>query len=91
MEITVAHYDKAIEHLQLARQQKIDGTESQGCSVCGGCCHPDQCGHNPMYAVVLCQRMAEESRALHDSLHYIAGFNTLMGEQVGPASVILSE
>lgn len=88
MEVTVEQYDKAIEALQAARQQAIDGTQSEGCSVCGGSCHPDQCSFNPMYAVMLCKAIAQESEALHNSLHYLAGFETRMGEGVGPAHVV---
>lgn len=88
---TIEDYDKAIEALQEARKQLFDGTQGEGCGVCGGACWPDHCGHNPMYAVLLCKKIADESVELHNALHYLAGFRTLMGEQVGPASICIYE
>lgn len=89
--ISVKQYDAAINALKLARKQKIDGTEGNGCSICGGSCHPDQCSHNPMYAITCCKNIANTSQALHEQLHYLSGFNTFMGEQIGPASVVPPE
>ena len=89
MKFTIKQYDEAIKNLQLARQQKIDGTEGEGCSVCGGNCHPDQCGFNPLYAMDICARIANQSTELHESLHSLSGFQTWMGETVGPAKVVV--
>jgi len=91
MIFTIDQYDQAIKALQEARQQHIDGTTGQGCSVCGGNCHPDQCGFNPLYAMEICSRIANQSEALHESLHQLSGFQTYMGETVGPAKVVLPE
>lgn len=89
IEFTVAQYDKAIEDLQAARNQKIENTWMNGCSICGGCCHPDTCGFNPLYAMAICSDIASISESLHKSLHYAMGVNTLMGESIGPAKVVM--
>lgn len=88
MRFTVDQYDKAIKALQEARKQIVDGTQDKGCAVCGGNCHPDRCGFNPLYAQYLCNQMSKQSAELHDTLHYLSGFHTYMGESVGVASVI---
>lgn len=87
MRFTIEQYDRAIRHLQDARQQLIDGTQDQGCNVCGGCCHPDHCGHNPLYAQYLCNTISDQANELHETLHRMAGFDTYMGEPVGVARV----
>lgn len=86
---TIKQYDEAIKALQLARQQKIDETTGEGCSICGGNCHPDMCGFNPLYAMDICSRIASQSHDLHESLHQLSGFQTWMGETVGPAKVVI--
>lgn len=86
---SIEQYDQAIEALKCARQQKVEGTEKNGCSVCGGCCHPDTCGHNPLYAMHMCQQITEQSAALHESLHELSGVYTYMGETVGAARVVV--
>lgn len=88
MIFTVEQYDKAIEALKCARQQLIDGTQGKGCSVCGGTCHPDQCGFNPLYAQYLCNHIGEQSKEMHETLHLMSGFHTYMGESVGVARVV---
>ena len=85
---TVEQYDKAIESLQEARKQLVDGTQGEGCGVCGGGCHPDLCGHNPLYAQHLCNTLTDQSYKLHDTLHRMGGFDTFMGESVGIASIV---
>ena len=80
---TVEQYDKAIEALQAARKQLVDGTQSKGCAVCGGACHPDQCGWNPLYAQHLCNTLSDQAHDMHHTLHRMAGFDTYMGESVG--------
>lgn len=84
---SVEQYDKAIEALNCAKQQKIDGTEHLGCSVCGGDCHPEHCGHNPLYAMHLCEQVTKQSKVLHESLHEMSGVYTYMGNVTGPARV----
>lgn len=87
---TVQQYDEAIESLKIARQQLLSGNQSSGCGVCGGNCHPDQCGRNPLYAMKLCADVDKMTRDLHDQLHHIA-LRTHMGEAVGFSRVILPE
>jgi len=91
MRFTEEQYDKAIGALKSAKQQLIDETQDQGCAVCGGSCHPDQCGWNPLYAQYLCNQMSEQSNDLHNTLHKMSGFHTFMGESVGIASVIFNK
>lgn len=88
---TVKQYDQAIEYLKSARQQHLEGTTGNGCGVCGGNCHPDTCGWNPLYAMHLCNEIRKQSSDLHETLHYLSGFNTLMGEPYGPAAVQIPE
>ena len=85
---TIEQYDEAIEALKSARQQLIDGTTNKGCAVCGGSCDPDYCGHNPLYAMKLCETISKQSDELHDTLHQMAGVNTFMGERYGVARVV---
>lgn len=84
---TVEQYDKAIEALTLAKQQLVEGTQGNGCAVCGGCCHPDQCGWNPLYAQYLVASISEQSGELHETLHSLCGVYTYMGEPTGAARV----
>lgn len=84
---TVEQYDQAIEALQAARQQAIDGNYLEGCGVCGDDCNPHQCRHNPLFAMQMCQMLSQQSDQLHSTLHFLAGYDTRMGEQVGPAAV----
>ncbi len=91
MKFSLSQYDKAIENLQLARQQLIDGTQGNGCAVCGGCCHPDQCGHNPLYAMEICKQISAQSYDLHQWLHVLSGYVTHMGETKGPARVCVPD
>lgn len=85
---TIDQYDEAIKSLQAAKQQHIDKTTGEGCSVCGGSCHPDNCGFNPLYAMHLCEETAKNSLDLHESLHILAGFHTRMGERIGVARIV---
>ena len=87
MRFTAEQYDKAIADLELAKAQlEPDGN---CCAVCGSGHMAWDCGHNPLVAVALCQRIAAESEALHETLHYLAGHDSAFGVQVGPAKVIL--
>lgn len=89
MRFTVSQYDEAIEALQNARQQILDNTADQGCSVCGGNCHPDSCGFNPLYAMHLCQQIKIQSNELHETLHTLSGYDSMMGETTGPAKIVM--
>ncbi|MFA0809488.1 hypothetical protein [Microbulbifer epialgicus] len=88
MKFTVEQYDTAISALQEAKKQLIEGTQDKGCGICGDCCHPDSCGHNPLYAQYLCNLVSDQSKELHNTLHYLGGFDRFMGESVGVARVI---
>lgn len=87
MRFTLEQYDSAIEALENARNQLLEETQDEGCSVCGGCCHPDQCGSNPLYAQYLCNLISDQSHDLHETLHRMGGYDTYMGEPVGVARV----
>ena len=84
---TVEQYDQAIEALHAARKQAVDGTHISGCDVCGGDCNPHQCRHNPLFAMHMCEQLGKQADELHSTLHILAGFDTRMGEQIGPAAV----
>lgn len=86
---TEKQYDDAIEALIAGKRQLLQGTQGKGCDICGGSCHPDQCGHNPLYAMHLCETIAKQSEGLHQTLHYLMGVMTQMGEPVGPGRVVL--
>lgn len=90
MQFSTSQYDQAIAALQAGKLQlEADG---KNCSVCGDSGHQAfDCGHNPLVAMTLCELIALESRSLHETLHYLAGFNKRMGEQVGPAKVVVPE
>jgi hypothetical protein len=88
MRFTVYQYDQAIEHLRLAKQQLApDGAP---CAVCGDSGHMAyECGHNPLVAVAMCKGIVEQSCALHETLHMLAGYDQAFGVQLGPARVIV--
>ena len=86
MQFTEEQYDQAIENLQLAKRAITD--PGPGCHVCGGDCLPHRCGHNPLYAVWMCNQIVDSSHDLHEKLHFLAGFHTYMGEPVGPSGII---
>lgn len=86
---TVAQYEQAIEALELAKAQHIYGNTGEGCNICGGSCHPDTCGFNPLYAMHLCSTLGNHAKDLHESLHYLVGYHTRMGEIDGPARVVV--
>lgn len=85
---TRAQYDEAAESLKAASTQlEPDG---RPCAICEDTGHMAWgCGRNPLLAMRLCERIARESDALHDTLHFLAGHETYMGEQVGPARVVV--
>lgn len=71
------------------RQLEPDG---ECCSICGSDCHEAfTCGHNPLVAMVLCEKVARQSDKLHDTLHYLAGYDTSFGVTVGPAKVVVPQ
>lgn len=87
MKFTVEQYDLAIKALQEARDQTARGKECEGCNICGDAHPVYECGFNPLVAIEMCAAIAKQSDELHASLHELAGYNTFMGEQRGPAKV----
>jgi hypothetical protein len=87
MRFTAKQYDEAIERLTEAKQQLVpDGAP---CSVCGDGGHMAwECGFNPLRAMRLCRQIAENSASLHETLHYLAGFDSAFGVQLGPAAIV---
>jgi hypothetical protein len=90
MRFTAAQYDEAIRNLQDARKQlEPDG---DCCSVCGDDGHMAfGCGHNPLVAVALCGAIATRSEQLHETLHWLAGWDSAFGVRRGPAKVIMPD
>lgn len=88
MRFTAYQYDEAIKSLQDAKQQlEPDGN---CCSICSDSGHMAwECGFNPLVAVEICRQITVGSRELHDTLHYLAGYESAFGEQLGPAKVVV--
>ena len=86
MRFTAEQYDAAIKALQDAKSQlEPDG---RCCVVCGDSGHQAfECGWNPLVAVAICRTITKQADDLHETLHTLAGYDTCMGEQVGPARV----
>jgi len=60
------------------------------CSICGDSGHMAWgCGFNPLVAVYLCKHIAADSEKLHDILHWLAGYESAFGEQLGPAKIVM--
>lgn len=88
MRFTADQYDEAIANLQDAKQQLAP--DGNCCSVCGDSGHMAfECGHNPLVAVHICRQIAEQSDALHETLHYLAGWDSRFGVQLGPRKVVM--
>jgi hypothetical protein len=90
MRFTQRQYDEAIASLKEARGQlEPDGNS---CACCGDAGHMAfECGHNPLVAMALCRRVAQEAEALHETLHYLSGWDSAFGVQIGPAKVVLPD
>lgn len=90
MRFTREQYDEAIAHLhQAAAQLAPDG---RCCAICGDSGHQAwECGSNPLLAMAICEKVAKASEALHESLHYLAGYDSHLGETSGPAKIILPD
>lgn len=90
MRFTAEQYDAAIKDLQAAREQLAP--DGNCCSVCGDSGHMAyECGFNPLVAMHICKQIAEQSDALHETLHHLAGYDIAFGVQRGPAKVVLPE
>jgi len=86
MRFTKEQYEKAIEALKDGMTQLEPNGDN--CHICHDSGHAAfECGWNPLVAVVICKDIATHSEKLHETLHYLAGFDRYMGEQVGPAAV----
>ena len=84
MRFTKEQYERAIQALTDGMTQLEPNGDN--CHIYHDSGHSaDACGFNPLVAVSICKNIAEQSEQLHDTLHYLAGFETCMGEQVGPA------
>lgn len=88
MRFTKRNYEEAIENLKAAMEQlEPDG---RNCAICGDSGHQAfECGHNPLFAVRMCQQIAEQAEELHQTLHSLAGWNQAFGEQLGPKKVTM--
>ena len=87
MRFTSQQYDKAIASLSDAKRQlEADGA---CCAVCGDSGHMAfECGHNPLVAVAMCQRITSDAQQLHDALHVLSGYEFAFGVQLGPARIV---
>ncbi len=97
---TKSQYDVAIKALQDASTQLEP--DRYYCACCGDSGHRAfECGFNPLVAMALCKQIATEAEnlhvlvhnnlmaeeKLHEILHWLAGHDSIMGEQVGPAKI----
>lgn len=87
MRFTAEQYDTAIQALTDAKKQlEADGRE---CPICGDSSHMAyECGFNPLVAVAICVSVADQSNELHETLHYLAGYDQAFGVQLGPRRVV---
>lgn len=100
--MTTEQYDKAIRALcDASTQLEPDGKGCACCRGSGH--QAFECGFNPLIAMALCHTMAQDARELHQQLHdgmvldpmarlheivhYVAGYDSRMVEQVGPAKI----
>lgn len=90
MRFTKEQYEAAITALRESSEQlEPDG---RCCTCCGSDGHQAfECGHNPLVAMALCRHIAQGADQLHDTLHWLAGYDTRMGEMVGPRKVVLPQ
>lgn len=83
MRFTIAHYDKAIENLQAAKQQlEPDG---RCCSICEDTGHQAfECGRNPLVAQELCRETVKQVKALEGNTRWLEKTSIVDGESTGP-------
>lgn len=88
MIFTKRNYEEAIENLKAGMEQlEPDG---RNCTVCGDNGHQAfECGHNPLFAILMCKQIAEQSENLHQTLHSLSGWDFAFGEQLGPAKAVM--
>jgi succinate dehydrogenase/fumarate reductase-like Fe-S protein len=67
---TAAQYDAAIEALVAAKGQLEP--DAQCCRICHDTGHQAwECGHNPLYAMHVCEDLVPDASKLHEELHAI--------------------
>lgn len=87
---TRAQYEKAIEDLRSGMEQLAP--DGLGCAICTDSGHQAwECAFNPLRAMAICGAIAKQSEALHESLHWLAGYETWMGERQGPSAIVMPE
>lgn len=86
MRFTKEQYESAIKALTLAIEQ-LD-PDGKPCSICGDEGHQAfECGHNPLLAIEICKSISKQAESLHNTLHYLAGWQLRNGEIVGPSKI----
>ena len=90
MRFTAEQYDAAIENLKLAKQQLEP--DRNCCSVCGDSGHMAwECGFNPLAAVAMCVEVSKTAETFHDQMHWLSGWYSAFGVQLGPRRMVLDE
>ena len=70
MRFTAAQYDAAIEALVAAKEQLEP--DARCCRICHDSGHQAwECGHNPLYAMRVCEDLAAVAHKAHERLHAI--------------------
>lgn len=88
MRFTKHQYEEAIKSLRDGMTQLDPNADN--CHVCGDSGHfAGECGHNPLKAMAMCEAISKDADTLHDTLHWFAGYETHMGEPIGPSAVSL--
>lgn len=71
MRFGVNQYDKAIEALLEGRDQLQP--DSLCCRICHDSGHQAwECGHNPLYAMAVCNGLVKRANELHDCMHEVS-------------------
>ncbi|HEY6827359.1 MAG TPA: hypothetical protein VI259_10890 [Gemmatimonadaceae bacterium] len=90
MRFTRSQYEEAIANLELAKEQLEP--DARCCRICEDTGHMAwECGHNPLLAMAMCEQIAKQSDQLHETLHALAGFDSHMGVQTGPARIVVPD
>jgi len=90
MRFTTGQYEAAIQALEKAKKQLVP--DGQSCSVCGDCGHMAwECGFNPLLAMEMCLLISKSSEQLHEYLHFLAGYESRFGVQIGPSAIVMQD
>lgn len=90
MPFTKEQYEQAIENLQGGMTQLEPNAEN--CHICGDSGHyAGECRFNPLKAMAMCVEISKTADQFHDELHWFAGYQMRMGEQVGPAATVVPD